>query len=323
MLLVVPVVLMVLLRYAFDRTAVTFDHIAPILIAIFPFVLMFVVTSVAMLRERTTGTLERLLSTPIAKLDLLVGYALAFGLVAVVQVALVVAVVLGPLGVNVTGSVVVLSVFGVLDALLGMALGLCLSALAHTEFQAVQLLPGVVFPQLLVCGLFAPRDQMAGVVAGPRRRVSAHLCSRWSHPCCSLGCVERCARPGPRHRGPLHPVGPGAWRGHAATSNRMSRQRGRRAAGNDTRAEILVAARELFGENGYAATTMRAIAQRAGVDAALIHHHFGSKEALFRAVMQISFDPAAIAAIISGGESTSLGERLCLYFLELWEDAAT
>lgn len=166
MLLVVPVVLMVLLRYAFDRTAVIFDHIAPILIAIFPFVLMFVVTSVAMLRERTTGTLERLLSTPIAKLDLLVGYALAFGLVAVVQVALVVAVVLGPLGVNVTGSVVVLSVFGVLDALLGMALGLCLSALAHTEFQAVQLLPGVVFPQLLVCGLFAPRDQMAGVLQG-------------------------------------------------------------------------------------------------------------------------------------------------------------
>lgn len=103
----------------------------------------------------------------------------------------------------------------------------------------------------------------------------------------------------------------------------MSPQRGRRTGGKDTRAQILVAARELFGENGYAATTMRAIAQRAGVDAALIHHHFGSKEALFRAVMQISFDPAAIAAIISGSESTSLGERLCLYFLELWEDAAT
>jgi ABC-2 type transport system permease protein len=62
--------------------------------------------------------------------------------------------------------VVVLSLFGVLDALLGMALGLCLSALAHTEFQAVQLLPAVVFPQLLVCGLFAPRDQMAGVLQG-------------------------------------------------------------------------------------------------------------------------------------------------------------
>jgi ABC-2 type transport system permease protein len=166
MLLVVPVVLMILLKYAFDKSAFIFDHVAPILIAIFPFVLMFLITSVSMLRERTSGTLERLLSMPIAKLDLLVGYALALGGVAIVQVALVIVVVLGPLGVSVPGSVVVLSLFGVFDALLGMALGLCLSALAHTEFQAVQLLPAVVFPQLLVCGLFAPRDQMAGVLQG-------------------------------------------------------------------------------------------------------------------------------------------------------------
>jgi ABC-2 type transport system permease protein len=166
MLLVVPVVLMTLLKYAFDSSVLIFNHIAPILIAIFPFVLMFLITSVSMLRERTSGTLERLLSMPIAKLDLLAGYALAFGAVAIVQVALVIAVVLGPLGVSVPGSVVVLSLFGVLDALLGMALGLWLSALAHSEFQAVQLLPAVVFPQLLVCGLFAPRDQMAGVLQG-------------------------------------------------------------------------------------------------------------------------------------------------------------
>jgi ABC-2 type transport system permease protein len=166
MLLVVPVVLMILLKYAFDKSAFIFDHVAPILIAIFPFVLMFLITSVSMLRERTSGTLERLLSMPIAKLDLLVGYALALGGVAIVQVALVIVVVLGPLGVSVPGSVVVLSLFGVFDALLGMALGLCLSALAHTEFQAVQLLPAVVFPQLLVCGLFAPREQMAGVLQG-------------------------------------------------------------------------------------------------------------------------------------------------------------
>jgi len=166
MVLVVPPLLMLLLRYAFDSNGPLFHHIAPILIAIFPFVLMFVVTSVAMLRERTTGTLERLLAMPIAKLDLLVGYGLAFGAVAIIQVALVVAFVLGALGVTVSGSVVVLSLFAVLDALLGMALGLCLSALARTEFQAVQLLPAVVFPQLLVCGLFAPRAQMAGVLQG-------------------------------------------------------------------------------------------------------------------------------------------------------------
>jgi ABC-2 type transport system permease protein len=166
MLLVVPPVLMLLLRYAFDSNVVVFDHLAPILIAIFPFVLMFVITSVAMLRERTTGTLERLLVMPIAKFDLLAGYALAFGSVAILQVALVLAFVLGALGVAVTGSIPVLAMFAVLDALLGMALGLGLSALARTEFQAVQLLPAVVFPQLLVCGLFTPRDSMAGVLQG-------------------------------------------------------------------------------------------------------------------------------------------------------------
>lgn len=166
MILAVPPLLMLLLRYAFDSNGLLFQHIAPILIAIFPFVLMFVVTSVAMLRERTSGTLERLLAMPIARLDLLVGYGLAFGAVAVIQVALVVAFALGALGVAVSGSVVVLSLFAVLDALLGTALGLCLSALARTEFQAVQLLPAVVFPQLLVCGLFAPRAQMAGVLQG-------------------------------------------------------------------------------------------------------------------------------------------------------------
>ncbi len=166
MLLVVPLLLMLLLRYAYDGDPLVFRFVAPVLIAIFPFVLMFVVTSVAMLRERTTGTLERLLTMPMAKLDLLLGYALAFAIVAVVQVALVLALVLGPLGVTVTGSVPLLAVFAVLDALLGMALGLCLSALARTEFQAVQLLPAVVFPQLLLCGLFVPRALMAGVLQG-------------------------------------------------------------------------------------------------------------------------------------------------------------
>jgi len=162
LVLVVPPVLMLLLRYAFDSEVFLFNHIAPILIAIFPFVLMFVITSVAMLRERTSGTLERLLAMPIAKLDLLLGYGLAFAAVALIQVAFV----LGPLGVTVAGSVWLLSVFAVLDALLGMALGLGLSALARTEFQAVQLLPAVVFPQLLVCGLFVPREHMAGVLQG-------------------------------------------------------------------------------------------------------------------------------------------------------------
>lgn len=164
LMLVVPCLLMTLLRYVFDGRPVVLDHIAPMLLALFPFTVMFVVTSVAMLRERTTGTLERVLTTPGSKAELLIGYGLAFGAVAVLQVGLVLAVSLGPLGLHVAGSVSLLVVVAAVDALAGMALGLFLSAFAHSEFQAVQFLPAFVLPQLLVSGLLTPRDQMADVV---------------------------------------------------------------------------------------------------------------------------------------------------------------
>lgn len=161
MLIVVPLLLLTLLRYVFDSAPATFDAVGGPLLALFPFTTMFLVTSVAMLRERTSGTLERLLSMPVGKGDLLTGYALAFGLVAVVQTSIAAAVALGPLGLDVRGSVALVVLLAVLDALLGTALGLLLSAFARTEFQAVQFLPAVVLPQLLLCGLFAPREAMA------------------------------------------------------------------------------------------------------------------------------------------------------------------
>lgn len=161
MLLVVPVVLLTLLRYVYDDSPQVFDRVGPPLLALFPFVTMFLVTSVAMLRERTSGTLERLLAMPLGRGDLLVGYALAFGLVAVVQTTVASLVALGPLGLDVQGAASLVVGLAVLDALLGTALGLLLSAFARTEFQAVQFLPAVVLPQLLLCGLFAPRDTMA------------------------------------------------------------------------------------------------------------------------------------------------------------------
>jgi len=161
MLLVVPVLLLTLLRGVYDTSPPVFDRIGAPLLALFPFLTMFLVTSVAMLRERTSGTLERLLAMPLGKGDLLAGYALAFGLVAVVQTALASAVALGPLGLDVAGSAGLVVLLAVLDALLGTALGLLLSAFARTEFQAVQFLPAVILPQLLLCGLFAPREAMA------------------------------------------------------------------------------------------------------------------------------------------------------------------
>ena len=159
LLLVVPVLLLTLLRYVFDSSPLAFQRIGGPLLALFPFTTMFLVTSVAMLRERTSGTLERLLTTPLRKAELIGGYALAFGLVAIVQTGIASAVALGPLGLNLDSAPAL--ALAVLDALLGTALGLLLSAFAQTEFQAVQFLPAFVLPQLLLCGLFAPRTQMA------------------------------------------------------------------------------------------------------------------------------------------------------------------
>ncbi len=164
LLLVVPMLLMILLRYVYNDNPFLFDRIGPILLALFPFTTMFVVTSVAMLRERSSGTLERLLTTPIAKLDLLLGYALAFGAVAAVQVGLAAALAFGPLGLDVVGDPWLLLLFSVIDAVMGMALGLFLSAFARTEFQAVQFLPAFVLPQVLLCGLLTPRSQMQTVL---------------------------------------------------------------------------------------------------------------------------------------------------------------
>lgn len=161
LLMLVPLVLLTLLRYVFAEAPAVFDRVGAPLLALFPFTTMFVVTSVAMLRERTSGTLERLLSMPMAKGDLLTGYALAFGLVAVVQTSLAAALALGPLGLDLQGTTALVVLIAVLDALLGTALGLLLSAFARSEFQAVQFLPAVVLPQLLLCGLFAPRAAMA------------------------------------------------------------------------------------------------------------------------------------------------------------------
>ena len=164
LLLVVPLALLWLLELVFDAQPATFDRIGPALLALFPFVVMFLVTSVTTLRERTSGTLERLLSMPLGRLDLLVGYLVAFGLVAVVQAALASALMLGPLGLDVAGPAWLLVLVAVVDAILGCALGLFVSAFARTEFQAVQFMPAVVLPQFLLCGLLVPRDELGTVL---------------------------------------------------------------------------------------------------------------------------------------------------------------
>ena len=165
MLLVLPCALMSLLWWMFDELpGEGFSALGPALLALIPFIIMFLVTSVTTLRERTSGTLERLLAMPMGKLDFLLGYAIAFGLVAAVQSALAVGVCVWLLDLTIVGEVWMLMVVAVMDALLGTALGLFTSAFARTEFQAVQFMPAVVIPQILLCGLFVPRDQLPPVL---------------------------------------------------------------------------------------------------------------------------------------------------------------
>jgi ABC-2 type transport system permease protein len=162
LLIAVPSLLLALLYFMYDGAGGAYDRIALIMLGIFPFVIMFLVTSIAMLRERTTGTLERLLTTPLGKLDLLFGYGIAFGLAAAVQAGVAAGTAYWLFGLHTAGGAGLVVLIAVLNAVLGVALGLFCSAFAQTEFQAVQFMPVVVVPQLLLCGLFVPREQMAG-----------------------------------------------------------------------------------------------------------------------------------------------------------------
>jgi ABC-2 type transport system permease protein len=159
LLLVVPGGLLALLHQMLGSAA--FDRLGAPMVGIFPFITMFLVTSIAMLRERTTGTLERLMTLPLAKLDLLAGYGIAFALLAAIQALVTSAVAFVLLGLDPAGSAALLIALAVLDAVLGSALGLLASAFASTEFQAVQFMPAIVLPQVLLCGLLVPREDMA------------------------------------------------------------------------------------------------------------------------------------------------------------------
>ena len=168
MLLVLPSALLGLLYLVWSDVPTPpgqpgpFDRVGLVMLGVFPFVVMFLVTSIAMLRERTSGTLERLLTTPLSRPDLLLGYGAAFGLAAAVQAVVTVTVATTLYGLDVAGPLALVVLIAVVDAVLGVALGLLASAFARSEFQAVQFMPVVVLPQFFLCGLLVPRDQMPG-----------------------------------------------------------------------------------------------------------------------------------------------------------------
>lgn len=164
LMILAPCLLMTILKYVYQNQPTVFQRVAASLLGIFPMLVMFLITSVGTLRERTSGTLERLLILPITKLEFILGYAKAFGIAALIQAIVVSSVALGPLGLKIAGSQIMLIVVAIFDALLGMAIGIFVSSFAKTEFQAVQFLPAILFPQLLLSGLFAPRGSMPSLL---------------------------------------------------------------------------------------------------------------------------------------------------------------
>ncbi|MBS4100888.1 ABC transporter permease [Tsukamurella paurometabola] len=169
MIVVVPTALLTLMYFLYRDSpggTALFSRIALVLLGVLPFALMFIVTSIAMQRERVSGTLERLLTTPLAKADLLLGYAVAFSVAATAQAVVATTVAAYLLGMETAGSVWLVVLIAVVDAWLGVALGLLFSAFARTEFQAVQFMPIVVVPQIFLCGLLVPHDAMPGWLQG-------------------------------------------------------------------------------------------------------------------------------------------------------------
>ena len=163
MILLVPVLVITLMYFMFENaphhpgTPTPFNNACLIILGLFPLFIMFIITSITMQRERASGTLERILTTPLRRLDLLLGYGTAFSIAAAAQAVVATVVSFWFLGFTTAGSPVWVLVIAIVNAVLGVGLGLLCSAFARTEFQAVQFIPLVMVPQLLLAGIIVPR----------------------------------------------------------------------------------------------------------------------------------------------------------------------
>ena len=297
-----------------------FNNACLIMLGVFPLIIMFLITSITMQRERVSGTLERILTTPLRRLDLLASYGTAFSIAAAAQATLACVVAFWLLGFETAGSPLLVFAIAIINAVLGVGLGLLCSAFARTEFQAVQFMPVVIVPQLLLCGIIVPRDLLpewlqwisnalpASYALEALRQVGANadltataardiaivvgfavVACAWPRRRCGAGLREPERAPGD-HPGP-----------------------------SDTRDRILASARELFARNGIDKTSIRAIASAAGVDAALVHHYFGTKQQLFVAAVEIPIDPMLVLGPLRQTPLDELGLTLPSLLLPLWD----
>jgi ABC-2 type transport system permease protein len=166
MILVVPSLVITLMYFMFHDAPhrpgapSPFNNACLIMLGVFPLVVMFLITSITMQRERVSGTLERILTTPLRRFDLLAAYGTAFSIAAAAQASLACIVAFWFLGFSTAGSPLLVFLIAIINAVLGVGLGLLCSAFARTEFQAVQFMPVVIVPQLLLCGIIVPREAL-------------------------------------------------------------------------------------------------------------------------------------------------------------------
>jgi len=140
------------------------DYFAPALVPTFAFLFVFLLTSVSFLRERTQGTLERLMASPLSRLELVLGYMGGFGLFAVVQSAVILLFAVFVLRIHYVGNLGIVFLVQAILTVLAVNLGVLLSGFARNEFQAVQFMPMVVFPQALLAGVFWPVNDLPVVL---------------------------------------------------------------------------------------------------------------------------------------------------------------
>lgn len=136
----------------------TFDTIAPMMMGFFIFFFVFLIAGIAFLRERISGTLDRLLATPIKRLEIVLGYFLGFGVFVAVQTLIIQLFMIYGLGITIKGSSLLVLLINLLLAAGSLSLGTLLSAFAKNEFQLIQFVPIVIVPQMLFSGLFSLRE---------------------------------------------------------------------------------------------------------------------------------------------------------------------
>lgn len=140
-----------------------FDMINPILIAFFVFFFTFLISGIGLLKERTSGTLERLLASPIKRSQIIFGYIIGYGIFSIIQTVIVVLFAVYVLNIIVEGSILVVLLTTILTALVALTFGILLSTFAASEFQMIQFIPLVIVPQVLFAGLI-PIESMSKIL---------------------------------------------------------------------------------------------------------------------------------------------------------------